>query len=268
MSKISERLKHARISEGYCVICGSFGHLSKDHVPPRCATTIQPMFQKTVSEHYSSEEIKPINAHAGATFKTICKHCNNNLLGTLDADIKKPIEKFLLEIKKYITGTHYYGNTISVPFNAIPFLRAMIGHLLAATSVEVCKKGPIDSDFYTPLREFVLGRNIQIEDTHDFYYWFYPNKTQITAQLISFFNNGHICHCSCMHFFPMAFLITFKGEGTYPAHSTKLNVDDRNLYFNMTQGNLDYVAFPFVPLRGNQMTVMTSSFTSASYPQK
>jgi hypothetical protein len=44
--------------------------------------------------------------------------------------------------------------------------------------------------------------------------------------------------------FPIAFLITCKDEGTYPAHASKLKVDDKKLYFNMTQGNLDYVAFP------------------------
>ncbi|HDV2355697.1 TPA: chaperonin, partial [Escherichia coli] len=112
------------------------------------------------------------------------------------------------------------------------------------------------------------GENKKIGDTHDFYYWFYPNRTQITAQLTSFFNNGHLCHCSCMHFFPMAFLITFKDEGTYPAHASKLKINDEKLYFNMTQGNLDYVAFPFTTLKGNQMLLMTDSFTSASYPQK
>ncbi len=83
---------------------------------------------------------------------------------------------------------------------------------------------------------------------------------RITAQLTSFFNDGHLCHCSCMHFFPMAFLITFKDEGTYPAHASKLNFDDKKLYFNMTQGNLDYVAFPFTPLKGNQMMLMTDTF--------
>jgi hypothetical protein len=268
MSKISERLKNVRIDEGYCVICGEYGLLSKDHVPPRCATTIQPMFQKTVSEHYYAEEVRPVNARSGAIFKTICKNCNNVVLGSLDNEIGKPIENFISQIKQYLAGKFYYGDMISVPFNATLFLRGMVGHLLAATSVEVCKKGAIDSDYYLPLREFVLGKNEDIESTHDFYYWFYPNKTQITAQLTSFYNEGHTCLCCCMHFFPIAFIITFKEKGTYPVHSTKLRLEDKKLYFNMTQGNLDYVSFPFVPLRGNQMTLITSGFTSASYPQK
>jgi len=226
------------------------------------------MFQKTVSEHFSSEEIRPINAHAGATFKTICKNCNGNIIGSLDNEIKKPIDDFIGLIRKYLSGVHVYGNVLSVSVNAKPFLRAMVGHLLAATSVELCKDEPIKSEFYTPLRRFVLGDNVNIEDTHEFYYWFYPNRTQITAQLTSFFNDGQLCHCSCMHFFPIAFLITLKDEATYPAHASKIKINDKKLYFNMTQRNLDYVAFPFAPLKGNQMMLMTDSFTSASYPQK
>ncbi|MBN6372767.1 hypothetical protein JZM05_25415 [Escherichia coli] len=95
---------------------------------------------------------------------------------------------------------------------------------------------------------------------------FSSQNNQIPA--LTIFDNGHLCHCSCMHFFPIAFLITFKNEGTYPAHASRLTVDDKKLYFNMTQGNLDYVAFPFTPLKGNQMMLMTDTFTSASYPQK
>jgi hypothetical protein len=45
MGKISERLRHARISEALRHLRFLWS-IDKDHVPPRCATTIQPMFQK------------------------------------------------------------------------------------------------------------------------------------------------------------------------------------------------------------------------------
>ncbi|HAS8351132.1 chaperonin [Morganella morganii] len=266
MGIISERLKNARIEKGFCVICGAFGLLSKDHVPPRCATTIQPMLQKTVSEYFSANDVIPINAIRGAVFKTICKNCNGNILGALDSEIKNPVHFFLDEIKKYLTG-YYYNNIIKVPFKVEPFLKAMIGHLLAATSVESCKNKPIDSDFYTPLRQFVLGENKDITLSHDFYYWFYPKKIQITSQLISFYNDGHICLCSCMHFFPIAFLVTLKKEGTYPAQANKIALSDKNLYFDMSTSNLDYSSFPFGPLNGNKMMLFASGYTCVSYPQ-
>jgi len=266
MSKISERLKNARISEGFCTICGEFGRLSKDHVPPRCAINIQPMLQKTISEYYSSEEIKPINAHHGSIFKTICRDCNNNILGSLDSEIKKPIEYFLGKLRIYLSGS-CYSNIIKVPFNSNLFLKAMVGHLLAATSVESCKNELTESEFYTPLRKFVLGQNEDIKLTHDFYYWFYPNKLQITSQLASFYNDGNLCLCCCMHFFPIAFLITLKERGTYPAQATKLELDDKNLYFNMSPINFKYANFPFVPLYGNQMMLFSSGYTCVSYPR-
>ncbi len=40
MTKISERWKHNGITEGYCNICGKYGLLTKDHVPPKCAITL------------------------------------------------------------------------------------------------------------------------------------------------------------------------------------------------------------------------------------
>lgn len=49
-SSISERIKHVRIEQGHCLICGQFGKLSKDHVPPKSAVTLTPMLQKTITE--------------------------------------------------------------------------------------------------------------------------------------------------------------------------------------------------------------------------
>ncbi len=33
MKFVSERIDHVKIANGYCVICGNFGKLKKDHVP-------------------------------------------------------------------------------------------------------------------------------------------------------------------------------------------------------------------------------------------
>ncbi len=61
MTKISERWKHNGITEGYCNICGKYGLLTKDHVPPKCAITLGPVLQKTVSEFFGIQEpVKPL----------------------------------------------------------------------------------------------------------------------------------------------------------------------------------------------------------------
>lgn len=89
MTKISERWKHSGIVEGYCNICGKYDVLTKDHVPPKCAITLGPILQKTVSEFFNTKEpVKPLRAKNGSYFRTICGNCNSKVLGGLDKAIE------------------------------------------------------------------------------------------------------------------------------------------------------------------------------------
>ncbi|MEF3574085.1 chaperonin, partial [Citrobacter freundii] len=62
MKFISERNEHVRIDNGYCVICGNFSKLKKDHVPPQCASKPSPMLLKTIFEYFSNAHVPPIKA--------------------------------------------------------------------------------------------------------------------------------------------------------------------------------------------------------------
>lgn len=266
MTKISERIKHVRIDQGYCLICGQFGKLSKDHVPPKSAITLTAMLQKTITEWWDTEPVRGIDAISGTVFKTICKHCNNQILGSRVQFISDVTRNFTDKLILYLSHANSVSDYIKVPFNSVEFSRAMLGHLMASSSVDECKQPLGDTPFFSPLRKFVLGLTESFEDTHDIYYWFYPNKAQITARHVLFRNNGHNCICSALHFFPISFLVTFKGEGTFPAQAVKLELKDRNLHFNVSMRNADYVTFPFVPLKGDSMIVFNSGYTCVSYP--
>lgn len=85
----------------------------------------------------------------------------------MDAEIGRVTTEFIEKLNDYFSGKFFYKNYISLKFDADKFLRAMIGHLLAATSVKDCMKPIVDSPFYTPLRNFVLGRNPDIGATHN-----------------------------------------------------------------------------------------------------
>lgn len=266
MTKISERWKHNGIVKGYCNICGKFDTLTKDHVPPKCAITLGPVLQKTVSEYFNTREpVKPLNAKNGSYFKTICYHCNSHILGSLDSEIEHVTKNFKAHLNEYIKGTSVYP-FIRIPFNSKSFTRAMIGHILSATTVEDCKIEPVESSFYSPLRDYVLGKKPTFEDTHDIYYWFYPHRMHISAQNVAFMNEGHIASICALHFFPIGFIITIKENGTYPKHATNLNLDDKFLTFNMTSINYEFTTFPFINLKGNQMYVMSNGHTCVSYP--
>ncbi|ETS32228.1 chaperonin [Photorhabdus temperata] len=266
MTKISERQKPNGITHGYCNICGKYDLLTKDHVPPKCAITLGPVLQKTVSEFFhTSEPVKPLNAKNGAYFRTICRHCNNYVLGGLDKSIEDVTKEFKSKLELYLTGTQM-NPVIRIPFDSLSFTKAMIGHILSATSVEDCRNEPVDSPFYTPLKNFVLGKTSSFEDTHDIYYWFYPHRMHISAQSVAFMNQGHVAFMCALHFFPIGFIITVKEQGTFPAHASSLNLKDTHLVFNMTTKNYEFTTFPFVGLKGNQMYALSNGHTCVSYP--
>lgn len=267
MNKFSERFSHTRIQEGYCNICGKYGKLSKDHVPPKCAITLQPMQQKTITEYFDAKNpVKPANAFTGSFFKTICKSCNGDILSKIDSSIAVVTTALNKKVLNYISGGQYYNNLIFVDFDAKSFTRAMIGHILSATSVTDCLQAPVESIFNSPLKDFVLGKKNSYEDTHDLYYWFYPHKMHISAQSIVFRNSAHNCFMCVLHFYPIAFIVTLKGQGTFPAHSQKLNINDEKMFFNMTTSNMKYATFPFVGLKDDQLIAFSSGHTCVSYP--
>jgi len=266
MSHISERQHHTKITEGYCNICGIYGRLTSDHVPPKCAITLEPVLQKTVSEFFHTKQpIKPLGSRNGSHFRTICSHCNNDVLGKLDKSIKEVTTLFRQQLSYYMTGKQIHP-FISIPFDSISFTKAMIGHILSATSVKDCKKPPVESPLYTPLKNYVLGKKSSFEDSHDIYYWFYPHRMHISAQSVAFMNKGHVAVMCVLHFFPIAFIVTTKNEGIYPAHSSKLHLNDKFLTFNMTATNYEFTTFPFINLQGDQMSAISSGHTCVSYP--
>lgn len=268
MSKISERRKHVGLIQGYCNICGTYGRLSNDHVPPKCAVKLTKMLQKTVSEIFTnSEPVRPIEAKGGTSFRTICSECNTKKISRHDDEIGNVAKEFKLKIENYLRGG-YFNSFIDVGVNGVGYTKAMIGHLLAATTQLDCQEPIVDSEFYTPLRNYVLNQDFDISLTHDIYYWFYPFRMNITAQSVAFYNEGGISTVSVLHFFPIAFMVTLKGQGIVPKHATKFDFSKKSLTFNMTTENLDYASFPFVQLKGNQMSLFSSGHTCVSYAAK
>ncbi|UPR24965.1 metal-binding protein [Vibrio cyclitrophicus] len=270
MSKISERFKHTKITHGYCLICGEHGRLSIDHVPPQGAITVTQIEQRHISEMTGakSSTIKGVRSPNGSKFKTICHHCNSQILGVNDIEVAR-FNKLLTE--KVITHFHTVQNPynfVSLDIDAIKYARAMIGHILSATSVVECRKEQNSSPFFDPLKEFVLGNDDAISETHDIYYWFYPHNRHLSAKYVHFSNNGHSTGLSLLSFFPIAFLVTVKDKGIYPAHAKKLDLSSNRFILDLSSFNVAYADFPFVELKGAQMYLLTEYQTIISYPIK
>jgi len=267
-NNITERFQHAKITEGYCVICGTFGKLSQDHVPPKGSIIVTKVEQRHSVEMMGAKfnKIRGLPSKNGSKFKTICGQCNNKHLGKNDIEIAKVMR--LLTTKILNPGLLPFDNFISVPVSAVQFARAMVGHILSATSIEECKNELLETPYFTPLREFVLGNDQALNDTHDIYYWFYPFSMHISSKMIGFRNNGHLACLSLLSFYPIAFMVIEKDKGIYPAHSSKLKFTDSNLTLNLSQKGFEYSQFPFHGLKGDQALIFTDYQSIVSYPIK
>jgi hypothetical protein len=270
LNGISERIKHVRIDKGFCLICGVHGKLTKDHVPPKGSITIEPVEQRHIAETMNGKptSLKGIKANHGSTFKTICQSCNSDALGGNDSEVTRVYSDLTQEIRKNHFQYNGNYNVVKVNVNAEKYTRAMIGHILSATSSQECKREQVDSSYFTPLKNYVLGDINAINESHDIYYWFYPFRRHLSAKMVAFHNEGNNCTLSLLSFFPLAFLLTEKGKGIYPAHSRKLELTDTELTVDLSPHNAKYIEFPFCELRGNQFRLNRDYQCITSYPIK
>ena len=270
MSKISERINHTKITHGYCLICRSYGKLSIDHVPPQGAVTITKVEQRHICEMsgIKGTSTKGVPSTNGSKFRTICNKCNSKILGSVDSEIASVSKNLTLKIQDHFHYLNNIYNSVSVNINALNYARAMVGHILSATSVQECRELSTPSPYFSPLQEFVLGNDEALNKTHDFYFWFYPRNRHVSAKYVYFVNEGHSAGISLLAFYPLAFLITPKDAGIYPAHAQKFELTMDKLVLNLSSHNMKYIDFPFVELHGNSMYLLKHFQAIISYPIK
>lgn len=267
--RISKRLQESRIEAGYCVICKSYGPLSFDHVPPQGSITISKTEQLLITEVLNVEEIpvKGVVSNNGSKFKTICRSCNS-LIGRFDSEVAEVCREATGRIREYFSNLNSLHTHVFVNFDPVSYCRAMVGHVLSATTVKECGSIPDVSDYFSPLEDFVLNGNKAVQDTHDFYFWFYPYVRHVSAKQFVFWNEGCQGTMSCLYFFPLAFLIAKKGEGISPMHARKIDFSQRTLMLDLSHANIHYAGFPFTGLTGDQMLLMADTQVTVSIPAR
>ncbi|MFC5706858.1 metal-binding protein [Aeromonas eucrenophila] len=267
--ELSKRITCERKKEGYCLICDNHKPLTEDHVPPKSAVTITRTEQKLITEAFKSAptNLKGVRSRNGNKFKTICKQCNSSLADG-DTEIGIAYKELTKKINNYFASANRVNSFVSVKINPIKYIRAMAGHILAATSEDECQQKQSDSPYFTPIKNFVLGKSDSIDDSHDIYYWFYPKGRHLSAKILAFHNKGNSSAISLLSFFPVAFLITEKGKGIYPVQATKLDSKSESLLLDLSLRNVNYVDFPFTKLEDWQFYLMPDYTCTTSYPIK
>lgn len=265
---ISERVKHTTITKGHCLICGTYSDLSQDHVPPKGSITVTKVEQVHLTEMFDLRppKVKGVRSPNGSKFRTICERCNNIALGQNDTEVADVCKALTQRIRHFFSHANSPVSMVHVPVNALKYTRAMIGHILSATSVNECLEPSQPTPYFDPLKKFVLGDDHAMSETHDVFYWFFPHRHHQSIKLFSAFNSGHTCAMSLLSFYPLAFLVTEKDKGIYPAGAMKLDLTDKSLFLNLSPRNAHFSSFPAVELKGNQMVAIVDSMSIVSYP--
>ncbi len=231
--------------QGYCRICKQYGYLTHDHVPPKGSITIRPVALRTLAQ---DKEIKPVIAQGGASFRTLCSNCNNNLLGKqYDPELNK-VSKEVGSLVNKISDLSYQGFSlppkVEIDIKPQRLARAVIGHLLASNY----HPNQRDIKHHVPsseeLRNFFLDQNAALPDNFNIYYWFYPGNRQVLIReaAMSFYSdNRKPLIFGLIKFAPIAYMLTINEPKNCKPNAPDL-FSNRNIGIDNTekiQINLD-----------------------------
>lgn len=88
---------------------------------------------------------------------------------------------------------------------------------------------------------------------------------QLSCKVAAFKNNSNHALLSILSFFPIAFMLTEKGKAIRPAQARLLSLSDENITIDASD-HLKNAEFPFNPLVGDQILMLTDYQAICSYP--
>ncbi|WP_097065916.1 hypothetical protein [Nitrosovibrio sp. Nv4] len=188
---------------GVCNICGEEGPLTEDHTPPKGAVRVTQVEMRHIKSLLSAEETgeKARVSQNGVKFRTLCKRCNNSLLG---ANYDIAFNDFCQKIASYLKSPLVLPEILHITGKPQKIVRSVLGHL-CAMGVNRYKKGPNTED----LRNYLIDQTETFPDYLDVYYWVYPYQTQVLFRdaAMTILSLGHPASVWLMKFFPVAFFV-------------------------------------------------------------
>ena len=171
VDKIMSRIKDK------CNICATNDYLTEDHVPPKCCSNrgnvkFYRLFDKNINPNKKAGQFQK-----GICFKTICKKCNNLLLGQeLDPYLGEFQDKVIDGINKCSTLL----DTIVIKTKVNKISRAVIGHMLAAFPFYNDNISGIEND----LRKYFFDKTSSSINGQYLYMWINNEKRVAIARNI------------------------------------------------------------------------------------
>jgi hypothetical protein len=200
-------VKIKREKDSICNICKSPASLSWDHVPPEGSFVVSSVEQETIFQHLvkSKEKKNYLPSQNGVKYRTLCKICNNSLLGK---HYDPYLNAFSKNVGTFFKSTLLFPRIIHFKTRPLKIIRALLGHMLAA-------KAELDSvTFDDVVRDVFLNENYPFPDNVKIYYWIYPYNKIVIVRDIAYhnlkFSEKKAAYLNLIKFFPIAYLITDK----------------------------------------------------------
>ena len=203
--------KQKRAKLDKCNICSQMAELSWDHIPPKFCnndSAKEYMVALGVNDKLKNQSLFPLTTQNGVKYRSICKCCNNTLLGSdTDPAYKLLVDKIIAEIQSKLVLLEDFE--IDAQVNRLA--RSVVGHMLASKNFydDSCT---VDKQ----LRQYFLDTSLYPPARMQLFCFLYPYETTMIARDICSLQSDQVDKryavpfgmISCMYSFPVAFLLT------------------------------------------------------------
>lgn len=255
MAKKTTKARIRGSKNGHCNICGNYGELTIDHIPPRGSTKIGTVEITTLSEHFSSEKIYFLPSQKGLLFRSICSVCNSHHLGKLyDPQLNKISYEVKSLVKSHNERKLIWPGKIKISIAPQRVARAIVGHLLAGSLSNDKNNTPVNAPMPNGLRDYFLHSTTNSPDELEIYYWLYFSNIQKIIKNIGVAVPGKqgLIFGDILKFFPVAYWVVWDQPDDLKVNFPKLirrktmGVDETD-YMEIDFQNIPRVDWPENP---------------------
>lgn len=222
------KLKTQGSRHGKCNICGNFGNLTQDHVPPK--GSIKP--KKVGIRKITQLDEKRVNprihriSQNGLKFKTLCSKCNNERLG---GDFDPSLNNMSCDVAQLIRSERWLElpPKFKVKLQPQKIARAIIGHLLAAEIRENMSFELTSAPMPNQMRKYFLDYSADFPEQFNLYFWPYRAQRQVVMRGFGVFDiasGNYSAIGDMLKYFPFAFWLTHETP-----EEIKTNMKDREI---------------------------------------
>lgn len=213
---------------GACNICGDVGKLTEDHSPPKCCVKPTAVKIRHIIDMLAEEKIpeKGRISQNGVKFRTLCKRCNNHLLG---AEYDPALAELTNQCDNLLNSSLHLPKVMMVSCNPRLVARSVFGHL-AAQGVDRYS----DNEAWLELKIWFNDPQVDLPERIRIYYWLFPHRGCVVLRDAALMDLRNRMPASIwlLKFYPLSFMFSWEKTPRkmfdlpmLPVNSTEATVD-------------------------------------------